>query len=158
MLIENWCSIWLTFFAEPYLEAIPTIHILLAIYMRNKEVFDVNELNSLGISKMDMFWMTLFLSVFSGSLGMAKFLKLGPCQIVPSDKWHGGFFLVFISIAPTLVGKGLVLAFSLLNNESFYVSICLIWIGTCILPQFLLVRPEFEKNTTIFLFYHDKGI
>ena len=143
-ILTNWklmINLFYIFLAEPYLEAIPTIHILLAIHMRNKEVFNVNELNYLGISKMDMFWMTLFLSVFSGSLGMAKFLKLGPCQIVPSDKWHCGFFLVFISIAPTLVGKGLVLAFSLLNNESFYVTICLIWIGTWILPQFLLVRP-----------------
>ena len=47
-------NLFYIFLAEPYLEAIPTIHILLALYVRNKEVFNVNELNYLGISKMDM--------------------------------------------------------------------------------------------------------
>ena len=107
--------------------------------MRHYEYFSGDETNFLGITKVDWFWITFFISVFSGSMGIAKFLKLGPCQIVSYNKFHCGFLIIFISIAPTLIGKGLVLAFSLLNNKDFYVVICLIWVSTCVLPQFILV-------------------
>ena len=126
-------------FSEPFLEAVPTTFILLAIYFRDRYIFGGSERNFLGIQKWLMFWITFGISVFSGSLGMAKFLKLGPCKIVPSDKFHCGFVLVIFSIATSMVGKGLVLASSLSGEYRDYLIIVLIWICSCILPQLIFV-------------------
>ena len=128
------------------MEAVPTVLILMALVVRDPGVFQGTQTNFLGISKTAMFWTTYSLSIFSGSFGMAKFLKLGPCQIVPSQDIHCGFFFVMMSMAAALVSKGCVLAFSLFEkgpNETFtYPTVCLIWISSCILPQFILVSIE----------------
>ena len=132
------------------MEAVPTVLILLALLLRNDELFLGNgssdDFNFLGIHKSIMFWTTFSISVFSGSFGMAKFLKLGPCQIVPSQNMHCGFFSVMMSMAAALVSKGCVLAISLSDKsiyETFtYPVTCLIWISSCILPQFILVSIE----------------
>ena len=132
------------------MEAVPTVLILLALYVRESSLFTgtgPDDRNFLGIHKVAMFITTFSISVFSGSFGMAKFLKLGPCQIVPSQNMHCGFFSVMMSIAAALVSKGCVLAFSLATiNGPFklftYPTICLIWISSCILPQFILVSIQ----------------
>ena len=135
------------------MEAVPTVLILLALLLRNEELFLVSgpETNFLGIDKGIMFLTTFSISVFSGAFGMANFLKLGPCQIVPSQYMHCGFFLVFMSMVTTLVAKGCVLAFSLAKKgryETFtYPITCLIWISSCILPQFILV--SIQNNSII---------
>ena len=138
------------------MEAVPTVFVLLALHFRDPSLFgasypfDVHtyyacrNYNFLGIPKSIMFITTFSISVFSGAFGMAKFLKLGPCQIVPSQNMHCGFFSVMMSMAAALVSKGCVLAFSLAykgrSYETFtYPTICLIWISSCILPQFILV-------------------
>ena len=134
-------QIFTFYILEPYVEAVPTVLILLALAFRNPDLFIGKEENFLGIRKTDMFITTFSISVFSGSFGMAKFLKLGPCQIVPSQDMHCGFFFVFMTMATTLVSKGCVLAFSLTwdSNPTYeYSTICLIWISSCILPQFIL--------------------
>ena len=103
------------------------------------------DVNFLGIPRKINFWTTFSISVFSGSFGMAKFLKLGPCQIVPSQDMHCGFFFVMMSMATALVSKGCALAFSLfqMGTDFFtYPTICLIWISSCILPQFILVSIQ----------------
>jgi len=139
---------------EPYVEAVPTVLILLALFVKDHEIFYTgytNDVNFLGIPRVAMFWTTFSISVFSGSFGMAKFLKLGPCQIVPSQDMHCGFFFVMMSMAAALVSKGCVLAFSLNTadtpDETFtYPITCLIWISSCILPQFILAMVVFIKT------------
>ena len=122
------------------MEAVPTVLILLALALRNQDLFFGNEENFLGISKTRMTVTTFSISVFSGSFGMAKFVKHGPCRIVPSQNLHCGFFLIVMSIATTLVGKGSVFAFSLFNKRQYdFTPTCLIWMFSCILPQFVLV-------------------
>ena len=136
------------------MEAVPTVLILLTLAF--KEAFNSlylgHQTNFLGISKGVMFFATISISVFSGSFGMAKFLKLGPCQIVPSQDMHCGFFFVMMSMATALVSKGCVLAFSLFkkySKETYdYPTTCLIWISSCILPQFILV--SIQNKSTIF--------
>ena len=149
------------YISEPYLEAVPTVLILLALVVRNPFIFHSTETNFLRISKTAMFWTTFSISIFSGSFGMAKFLKLGPCQIVPSQNLHCGFFLVFITMATTLVSKCCVLVFSLGIKESEvnydYPITCLIWISSCILPQFTLVsRKTSPYSPTFMIFLFDK--
>ena len=127
--------------SEPFLEAVPQVHILVAIYFRNKNfIVNPSEPSPLVfISQQNLFFVTLAISVFSGSLGIAKFLKLGPCKIVPSDKLHFGFVLVFFSIAATLCAKACVLALAIYNRDDSFAPICAIWICTCVLPQLIFV-------------------
>ena len=123
------------------MEAVPQVHILVAIYFRNKN-FIVNPLEPsplVFISQQNLFYVTLAISVFSGSLGIAKFLKLGPCKLVPSEKLHFGFVLVFLSIAATLCAKACVLALAIKNRDDSFAPICAIWISTCVLPQLIFV-------------------
>ena len=130
------------------MEAVPTVLILLALLFRDATLFIGHQTNFLGIPKTAMFWTTFSISMISGSLGMAKFLKLGPCQIVPSQDMHCGFFFVMMSMAFALVSKGCVLAFSLADKHEYetftYPITCLIWISSCILPQFILVSIQNE--------------
>ena len=130
------------------MEAVPTVLILLALLLRNEELFLVSgpETNFLGIDKGIMFLTTFSISVFSGAFGMAKFLKLGPCQIVPSQAMHCGFFSVMISMAAGLVSKGGVLAFILPKEDrsdgTNYATTIWFWICICIVPQLMLVSIE----------------
>ena len=123
------------------MEAVPQVHILVAIYFRNKNfIINPTDPSPLGfINQQDLFFITLAISVFSGSFGIAKFLKIGPCKILPSDKLHFGFALVFLSIATTLCAKACVLALVIKNRVDSFVPICFIWICTCVLPQLIFV-------------------
>ena len=126
----------------------------MTLAFRNQEVFGLDnpglymdESFLPGITKGVMTLTTFCISVFTGSFGMAKFLKLGPCQIVPSQDMHCGFTFVMMSMAAAFVSKGCVLAFSLSTADSpykvfTYPTICLIWISSCILPQFILVSIQ----------------
>ena len=151
------------YISEPYLESIPTVLILLACRFRNPSLFLGSQENFLGIPKTTMFWTTFSISVISGSFGMAKFLKLGPCQIVPSQKLHVGFFFLFITMGTTLVAKGWVLGSSLFyvvreSSETYdYVTAIMNWISICILPQFMLVSRKTNLNSpTLMTFLFDK--
>ena len=138
-------------FSEPYIEAVPTVLILLVLVLKNNDTFLGTELNFLGIEKQTMFFITFSISVFAGSFGIAKFLKLGPCQIVPSQDLHCGFFFVFITMGTTLIAKGCVLSFSLSPSLALqtygFSTTCLIWFCSCVLPQFILVS---KKNKAMF--------
>ena len=110
-----------------------------------------------------MYWTSFFISVISGSFGMAKFLKLGPCQIVPSQKLHVGFFFLFITMGTTLIAKGWVLGSSLFyvvgeSSETYdYTTTILSWILICVLPQFMLVsRKTNPYSLTIMTFLFQK--
>ena len=94
-----------------------------------------------------LFFATFFTSVFSAAFGMAKFLKNGPCRVVPSigclsGYGHLGFIFVFVSILFVLVGKGLALAFVLLRGSKITKTLLIeVLVGLCFnwLPQVILV-------------------
>ena len=93
------------------------------------------------------FLATFFTSIFSAAFGMTKLLKVGPCSIVPRNKYGLGFFLSFLSILFGLVGKGLLLAFMVLapfetdSVKKFGIGVCL---GTCYLPPIVFVSTNFR--------------
>ena len=128
-------------FSEPFLEAVPNVYILLTLYMRNRFAFIEGNTNFyiFDIDNFSMFWTTFNISVFSASMGISKFLKVGPCQIVPSDKWHLGIFLVFISVVAMLISKGFVLAGAYAEENADFYLIFTIWFCCCILPNFIYV-------------------
>ena len=89
---------------------------------------------------------TLALSIFSGGFGIAKFMKSGPCKMVPSTSGFLGGFVslgfpaVLVSVIATFVGKGLMLnavAEDGPRGIAFYKVA--IWMALNLLPQFIYV-------------------
>ena len=101
------------FFVEPFLESIPQSHVLLVIYLQSFPLSWIDVENNEGVvDTSDPFFLATFLSsILSASFGVSKLLKLGPCPLVPQDKFGLVFLMVFLSILTGLVGKGIMVAF-----------------------------------------------
>jgi hypothetical protein len=88
---------------------------------------------------------TLILSVLSGGFGIAKFLKSGPCRIIPNDSGFLDGFVslaftgVMLSVIATFVGKGLMLAVVAQVDQGIDFSKAAMWMAFNWLPQFLYV-------------------
>ena len=85
------------------------MHILLCLWLQeNKLIEEGNQ---------TFFIVTLTTSLFSTAFGISKFLKSGPCRLVPNEGCLGGFgtlgfILLFFSVAFSLASKGILLAIS----------------------------------------------
>ena len=89
--------------------------------------------------------------MLSATLGIAKFLKVGPCRLVPDEGILGGhgnlsFLLIMVNIATTILSKGFLLPAIAYDNElnSLVPMVdvdtgILIWILISYLPQMLYV-------------------
>ena len=66
----------LEFISEPFLEAVPQIHILLILWVLNDKI---------TLRPDPGLFIATFTSVISAALGIAKFLKIGPCRLVPEQ-------------------------------------------------------------------------
>ena len=95
------------------------------------------------------FLATFCTSIFSAAFGMTKLLKIGPCSIVPQNKYGLGFFLSFLSILFGLAGKGTLLAATVIapfETESvtkFGIGVCL---GTCYFTPMVIVSTNFRVS------------
>ena len=131
----------------------PQIHILLILWVLNVNItFNLNPA---------LFVTTFATSVLSATLGIAKFLKTGPCRLVPDQGPLGGhgtlaFFLLMLNIASTTVSKGLMLpaiAYNIKYNgvSLFYgypdgaLKAIALWLAICYSPQILYVRFSIMK-------------
>ena len=138
-------------FAEPFIEAVPQILILICICFLDIKVLKPNGPDIFSLPP--FFWVTFSTSVLSASLGISKFLKIGPCRLVSNQGVLGGFgnvgFLVLmINVASTLLLKGFLLVVigkginpgsrGVFQNFSKIEDI-LSWIGFCYLPSMLYV-------------------
>ena len=105
--------LWNIFFIEPFLESIPQSHVLLVILMQSlQESWNPEQKNKGVVDTSDPFFLATFLSsILSASFGISKLLKLGPCPLVPQDKFGLVFLMVFLSILTGLAGKGMMVAF-----------------------------------------------
>ena len=124
------------FFSEPYLESIPQIHVVLCLVISNATHGEVPA----------SVLVTFALSIFSGGFGIAKFMKTGPCKIVPctSGFLDGfvslGFPAVVFSVIATFVGKGLLLpAIAYGGPKGLIFSKVAMWMALNLLPQFIYV-------------------
>ena len=122
------------FLSEPFLESTPQIHILICLLVSNDDDIPISV------------FISLFLSVISGGLGIAKFLKTGICKIIPrkSGYFDGlvslGFPAVVFSIIATFVGKGLLLpVVAYRKGEGLIFSKVAMWMGLNLVPQFFYV-------------------
>ena len=100
-----------------------------------------------------MFVVTFSTSVLTASLGIAKFLKTGPCRLLPDQGPVGGhatlgFFLLMVNIATTIVSKGIILpaiGYEYGHNSRLFQSkptAIGVWIAICYLPQLLYVSSN----------------
>ena len=86
---------------EPYLEAVPQFLLLLCLAISD----------NVNVNKQPLFLLTVFTSVLSSVMGMAKFLMKGPCIIIPNTSGFLDGFLsfgfppLFFSIFTTLFWK-----------------------------------------------------
>ena len=143
-------------FSEPFLEAIPQVVITMIFSTR---IFLLmlhgSEIHSHICSSDDYAWLPIHkqilinfsVSVLSGSLGLSKLLKAGPCRLVPYDQMSFGFLALVIINASCIIAKGLILTLVLLfgtittyglTDFTFNQSIAL-WIVICILPHMFFV-------------------
>ena len=94
----------------------------------------------------DLFLVTFSSSVFTAAFGIAKYLKMGPCRLLPNEGpplgGYGqiGFLLVMVNVASTIFLKGFVLG-AIGNDrpeESQRLAI-IVWLFACYIPNFLYV-------------------
>ena len=96
-------------FLEPFLEAIPQVVITLMFQCHS--FFTVNSDVVLEWSNMFPMYFTLnfCVSLLSGSLGISKLLKVGPCRLVHYDGLNIGFVFIVLSNLACILGKGTLL-------------------------------------------------
>ena len=99
---------------------------------------------------------TLALSIFSGGFGIAKFMKTGPCKMVPNTSGfldgfiRLGFPAVMFSIIATFVGKGLLLPVFADGAGGLLFSKVAMWMALNLLPQFIYCISSNKKGPCIF--------
>ena len=130
------------------MEAVPQMIILFVLFGMERELV-------LGLNP-NLFYATLLSSLVTASLGIAKFLKTGPCRLVPDQGPLGGhatlgFLLLILNITSTIVSKGLMLIpkginTSIFKNRQKYIAV---WLAVCYLPQLTYVRNNFQNHLPI---------
>ena len=130
-------SLFIGYFSEPFLESIPQVFILVSIMVRSdwqREVLDTQD---------PLFWVTFVTSVITASFGIARFLKNGPCKLVPSDGPLGGFgqfsfLLLMLNIVLSLCAKGCLFALAVDKQKKFHLGV-ITWLCSAFIPQMLYV-------------------
>ena len=70
------------------------------------------------------------------ALGITKFLKVGPCRLIPHNKINLGFFLLTLNIATCLIWKGITTYMAFDHPDIYDV---MLWISVTILPRMAFV-------------------
>ena len=115
------------------MESIPQIHILMCLIVSDNSFIS------------DYVAFTIICSALSGGFGIAKFLKTGPCKMIPSssrflDGFVGlGFPAVVLSAIATLLGKGLMLPVVVEGADGIIFANVVMWMGFNLLPQMVYV-------------------
>ena len=125
-------------FAEPFLESLPQVHLIMAIVLRGPASLQ-NSSQSNG---------TFLLSVFSACFGMSKFFNVGPSRLIPYDKMNLGFFVLMVNIASCFIGKGLLLVHANGDLQGVYKRF-LTWITLALLPQIIFVSTYIVIHTYV---------
>ena len=138
------------FFSETFAETLPQLFVLLILL--NTAFIDQGAYEGSGII-MSIFRLKLWISMLSSSFGMAKFLQLGPCQLIPQNKMGISMFLItianFVGLWWTLWAlPGAIGTYIYLTNphHDFF---GLFWKSFCILflPKLILVTCKAFNHT-----------
>ena len=127
------------------------MHILLILFTLNSLVYRQNP---------GLFYVTIITSTITASLGIARFLKTGPCRLV-SDQGTLAFLMLMLNISSTIVFKGIMLPAiglevhhgnkPLFSNRNVSIGV---WLASCYLPQLIFVSLFllFSDGTNTILF------
>ena len=101
----------------------------------------------------DFFWFSFVSSLFSSAFALAKLLKVGPCQLMPRDKFGITFLLIFFCNIFGLMGKGFILyiwdSYTMRHEfGTFYGP--LTYIITSILPPMIFVSKLLDYFLSFF--------
>ena len=147
-----------TLLLEPFIESLPTLIFLYCILVIiDQEVAVEGSIeNATKIIADDpiLYYIKITSSFLTLSFGMTKYLKCGPCRIVPNEGKLGGygecgFIFLYLYIAWTINAKEIPLTFfitttmgannnSMISGLSFNAGVG-IWIGLNVGPQFIYV-------------------
>ena len=101
-----------------------------------------------------LFFLTFATTVFSAGFGVTKFLKNGPCKLVPLDGklggyGQGGFILAFFNVTSCLLAKGTLLQLmamlspqSVLLLRETFIEYMSIWATLSMLLPFVYVSTH----------------
>ena len=115
------------------MESIPQIHILMCLIVSDNSFIS------------DYVAFTIIISALSGGFGIAKFLKTGPCKMVPSSSGFLdgfvslGFLALVLSAIATLLGKGLMLPVVVEGTDGIIFANVVMWMGFNLIPQMVYV-------------------
>ena len=119
---------------------------MLILLINSGIIDDGNNVESTAVS---FFQIKLYLSMLSSSFGMARFLQLGPCQLIPQNKMGIGMFLITIANFFGLLWKifsitGALSVYIYFKNPSTgptHLFFELVWRSCCLLflPSLILV-------------------
>ena len=118
---------------EPFLQAIPQIHLTLILLCQG--VLEYQE------SHDPLNWLSFASSTLSATIGIAKLLKNGPIKAIRHDRYlQPGFLLLIVIAAGNLIGKAAWMGFAFSFHAAEKKTVLSIWALTCLIPQLILVR------------------
>ena len=125
------------FFIEPFLESIPQSHVLFVISLQSLSLRKIDHNRGVlhgAVDPLDPFFLaTFFSSILSASFGVSNLLKLGPCPLIPQNKFGCVFFMVFFSILCGLIAKGIMIAFIVADKR--FACLALLFCFSYLLPM-----------------------
>ena len=93
-----------------------------------------------------LFTMNFCTSLLSGSLGISKLLKEGPCRLLQHDTMGIGFVLLVLSNLACILGKGIILLITLdttydedMLSSPTFTKVAMIWIIVSTIPHLFFV-------------------
>lgn len=124
------------------------------IFCSNNDTLIIGDLNDGYGRNSTLFLITYSTSVLSASFGIAKFLKSGPCRLIPNEGFLSGycqigFLMVMLNTLCCIVIKGILLSLACapwitmdqtkIRTETINLKTFVVWFGLNYLPQLIFV-------------------
>ena len=118
----------------------PQVHILLGLWILNPDLIRENN--------PALFDATFASSIMSATFGIAKFLKNGPCRLIPNQGFLGGycqigFILILLNVNATMLSKGFALPIFGYEFEdkrtAIIIGICVFYVPNMIYVSFTII-------------------
>ena len=133
-------------FSEPFLESIPQVVIALMFQCHSGFTYLSDDYTSWSNMFPTYFTLNLCVSLLSGSLGISKLLKVGPCRLVKYDGLNIAFIFIMLSNLACILGKGTLLFTILFGNFvgqnnilPSFMKVAMTWTVVCTVPHLFLV-------------------
>jgi len=130
---------------EVFLESVFTVLGMTYIFVKSNYSRRDRQLvmGKFGSTDEILFFVAYATSILTASLGLSKCLKIGPCRVLGEGGALGGlcsgrFILLMVTVAVTLVGKGVMLPFMIGDTFIYGIEFIIVVVCTMFLPGLLL--------------------